>query len=59
MKEGWFREYEGPDAGYQTRTLRYLCKCAEILNSDELWDVVRKAADFESDLLMSPSSLVN
>src|SRR5205807_948807 len=28
--EGWFQEYEGPDPGYQTRTIRYLAKCAEL-----------------------------
>jgi hypothetical protein len=56
-EEGWFREYDGPDPGYQTRTLRYLTKCALLLNQPELWDVVRKAADFLEAVLMPDGSL--
>jgi hypothetical protein len=51
-QEGWFHEYHGPDAGYQTRALRYVVKCAELLDSTELWDVAERGAAFVSDLLM-------
>ncbi len=55
--EGWFQEYHGPDAGYQTRTLRYLTKCAVLLDRPEIWGVVRKAADFIDNLLMPDGSI--
>jgi hypothetical protein len=56
-EEGWFKEYHGPDAGYQTRTLAYLTKAAEILNDESLWDVCAKAAQFIEFMLMPDSSL--
>jgi hypothetical protein len=55
--EGWFREYEGPDAGYQTRTLRYLVKCARLLDDGELWKVARQAMGFLEYLVMPDGSL--
>ena len=55
--EGWFLEYQGPDAGYQTRTLRYLTKCAEILDDAELWKVAGRAAEFLEHLLMPDGSV--
>ncbi len=55
--EGWFEEYGGPDPGYQTRTLRYLYKCAEILNDPQLWSIVYKAARFVEQVLMPDGSL--
>lgn len=56
-EEGWFQEYHGPDAGYQTRTLAYLTKAAEILNDESLWDVCAKAAQFIELMLMPDNSL--
>ncbi len=56
-EEGWFQEYQGPDPGYQTRTLRYLVKCADLLNSEELWQVSAKAADFIEAILMPDGSI--
>ena len=55
--EGWFHEYDGPDAGYQTRTLRYLAKIAALLDKPGLWDVIRKSADFVGELLMPDGSI--
>jgi hypothetical protein len=55
--EGWFLEYQGPDTGYQTRTLRYLVKIALLLDAPELWSVVRKAADFVGHMLMPDGSI--
>src|SRR4029079_4429815 len=37
--EGWFQEYDGPDAGYQTRTLRYLTNTALLLARPAIWEV--------------------
>ena len=54
--EGWFEEYGGPDAGYQTRTLRYLAKIAELERPD-LWPVVFRAAEFVGELMMPDGSL--
>lgn len=56
-EEGWFQEYQGPDPGYQTRTLRYLTKTAELLEDDALWGVVEKAARFVGHALMPDGSL--
>lgn len=56
-EEGWFQEYHGPDAGYQTRTLAYLTKTAEILNDEELWSVCARAARFIELMLMPDGSL--
>ncbi len=55
--EGWFQEYQGPDPGYQTRTLRYLTKCAVLLEEPEIWNAIRKAADFIDYLLMPDGSI--
>lgn len=55
--EGWFQEYQGPDAGYQTRSLRYITKCAVLLDKPEIWNIVRKAADFIDNLLMPDCSI--
>lgn len=55
--EGWFREYDGPDPGYQTRTLRYLAKCAVLLDRTELWDVAHRAAGFIEAVLMPDGSI--
>ena len=56
-EEGWFQEYHGPDAGYQTRTLAYLTKVAEILADEILWEICVKAARFVELLLMPDGSL--
>jgi hypothetical protein len=56
-EEGWFQEYQGPDPGYQTRTLRYLTKCALLLEEPNLWESVLKAADFIDAVLMPDGSI--
>jgi len=56
-KEGWFEEYAGPDPGYQTRTLRYLAKIAELNERSDLWPVISKAAEFVGELMMPDGSL--
>ncbi len=56
-KEGWFQEYHGPDPGYQTRSLRYITKCAMLLDRSEIWNIVRKTADFIDNILMPDGSI--
>lgn len=56
-EEGWFREYEGPDPGYQTRTLRYLVKLARLPGYEGLWDVAERAGDFLADFIMPDGSV--
>jgi len=56
-EEGWFHEYHGPDAGYQTRALRYVTRCAELLDDTALWDVAERAARFVGELLMPDGSV--
>lgn len=56
-EEGWFREYEGPDPGYQTRTLRYLVKLARLPGHEDLWDVAEKAGEFLADFIMPDGSV--
>ncbi len=55
--EGWFREYEGPDPGYQSRTLRYLVKTAQLTNDAATWDVVRQATVFLDALVMPDGTI--
>jgi len=55
--EGWFLEYNGADAGYQSRCLRYLAKIAALKNDAALWEIAEKAAGFVSTLLMPDCSL--
>lgn len=56
-EEGWFLEYDGADPGYQTRALRYLVKCAELLKRGDLWDAAERAGDFLELALMPDGSV--
>ncbi len=56
--EGWFKEYHGPDAGYQTRTLRYLTKAGLLYPDLNLWPLVDKAMEF-MDALVMPDGTIN
>ena len=56
-EEGWFNEYDGPDAGYQSRSLTFLALAANILDDEGLWDVCAKAAQFIEIMLMPDNSL--
>ncbi len=55
--EGWFREYEGADPGYQTRTLRYLVKLAGCPGHEGLWDVAARAGEFLAEVIMPDGSI--
>lgn len=55
--EGWFQEYHGPDPGYQTFTMRYLAKCAVLLDRPELWTCLQKSAEFMEKVLMPDGSV--
>lgn len=56
--EGWFREYHGPDAGYQTRTLRYLTKASLLYPDLNLAGVLDKAMEF-MDAIVMPDGTIN
>lgn len=56
-EEGWFHEYHGPDAGYQTRTLRYLVKIAGFPGVQDLWPVIRGGARFVETVLCPDGSI--
>lgn len=45
-KEGWFREYEGADPGYQTLCMHYLTDVYKMMPNDELENILRKAIQF-------------
>ncbi len=55
--EGWFLEYHGADTGYQTRTLRYLAKIAQLTSDPVLWEVIERAAVFVEQTLMPDGSV--
>ena len=55
--EGWFSEYDGPDAGYQTRLLAFLTRIAELTADEALWKTCEEAADFVERLLMPDDAL--
>lgn len=44
--EGWYREYEGADPGYQTLAMYYLAQIYEQYPSQELHDSLEKAVHF-------------
>ena len=53
--EGWHLEYSGGDPGYQTRTLRYLTKCCELLRPEDqknCLDLCKLSADFLNKLIL-------
>lgn len=56
-EEGWFREYDGADAGYQTRLLSFLTRIAALTGNEPLWAVCEKAATFFDAMLMPNNSL--
>ena len=46
--EGWYLEYEGPDMGYQTRTLSYITRILTIFPDEELKQSALKSLQFIS-----------
>lgn len=55
--EGWFLEYDGADAGYQTRLLAYLARIAELTNDAALWSTIGRGARFVEAVQMPDGSL--
>jgi len=55
--EGWFLEYNGADAGSQSRCLRYLTKIAALKSDAALWEIAEKAARCVGALVMPDYSL--
>lgn len=55
--EGWFLEYDGADAGYQTRCLNFLARIAELTGDEALWSTLRQAMGFFDRLVMPDGSL--
>ena len=55
--EGWFREYDGADAGYQTRCVMFLSRLAELTGDEALWRVLRTAGGFLDRMTMPDGSL--
>lgn len=45
-KEGWFAEYGGPDAGYQSVTLAFLARYRAVTGDDSVSDMLHGAAEF-------------
>lgn len=56
-EEGWFREYNGADAGYQSRSLRFLVQLAVRRGDDSLLDTGVKACSFLQQVLMPDGSV--
>jgi len=46
--EGWFKEYGGADAGYQTLTLSFMCRYLEKTGDKNLLDMLKLSVDFLS-----------
>lgn len=45
-EEGWFREYDGMDAGYLSQTIYYLSRCHELTGDAVLLDRIDRALRF-------------
>jgi hypothetical protein len=56
-QEGWFLEYDGADAGYQSRLLAFLARIAELTNDAALWATIGRGARFIEATLMPDGSL--
>jgi len=58
--EGCHTEYLGADPGYQTRTLRYLIKCLDMLKEDDkvrVLDICNKSASFLERCILPDGTL--
>lgn len=55
--EGWFREYDGPDTGYQTRALAFLARAADRTGDGQLWDTIKRGGRFVESCLMPDNSV--
>jgi len=49
--EGWFKEYDGMDAGYLSQTIYYLARCHEITGDESLLPRLDKAVQFFSHFI--------
>lgn len=47
-KEGWFREYEGPDPGYETLGVYYLSKYYKETEDEKVLEALKKSIEFLS-----------
>jgi hypothetical protein len=56
-REGWFREYDGADAGYQTRLLSFLTRIAALTGDEALWGICERAAGFVDAMRMPNNAL--
>lgn len=59
-EEGWHKEYCGGDAGYQTRSLKYLTKCLALLNDRDKALCERlclKSAEFLDQLILPDGTI--
>lgn len=59
-KEGWHQEYLSADAGYQTRTLRYLVKSYELFIEQEqevCLSLAKKSIEFLDKIIMPDGSI--
>lgn len=56
-REGWFKEYDGADAGYQTRLIAFLARIADVAGNNELWSIVENSARFVETFLMPDGSI--
>lgn len=55
-REGWFREYDGADAGYQSRCVAFLSRVAELTGDEQLWPVLGQAGGFLGRMAMPDGS---
>jgi len=55
-REGWFREYDGADAGYQSRCIAFLSRVAEQTGDEQVWSVLGRAGGFLDRMTMPDGS---
>ena len=55
--EGWYKEYEGPDLGYQTLCIYYLSAASEHWPSEELKSSIERALDFQRTFMHPDHSI--
>ncbi len=56
-REGWYREYEGADPGYQSLCLYYLCVANRFLDDEALSRSISRSVDFLSYFIHPDGSI--
>lgn len=55
--EGWFKEYGGPDLGYQSMSIYYLSDYFNLSKDEEILNILKKSLNFFSSMIHPDGSM--